>query len=86
MQIICIYRKENDCIAFIAPFYAGDCIHECKIILSGTLKDTLEGHQDLINNGRRDLNKLEFDDYKEAHKHAFNAVFNGLDYSEYFEE
>jgi hypothetical protein len=83
MEIICIYKTDNECIAFIAPFYGGDNIHECKIVLSNSLRDSLENHKSLIDRGRDDLNPLEFTNYDEAHRYAFSVAFKGLDYDDY---
>jgi hypothetical protein len=83
MKIICIYKTDNECIAFIAPFYGGDDIHECKIVLSNSLIDSLENHKSLIDRGRDDLNPLEFTNYDEAHRYAFSVAFKGLDYDDY---
>ena len=83
MEIICIYKTNDNCIAFISPFYGGDDIHECKIVLSSSLKDSLENHKRLIDDGDTDLNPLEFNDYEKAHRYAFSIAFKGLDYDRY---
>lgn len=76
MHIISIFRNDatNELIAFIEPFYAGDNIHECKLVFSNC-SDFFES-----------VNKsILFSSYKDAHKFAFNTVYNYvLNYDDYY--
>ena len=88
MKILSIFRKDRDstdAIAFIAPFNAGDNIHECTILLSPSLYQQLDSNNRLIANGRDDIEDIDFRTYREALKAAWEKVFPELEFTDYYD-
>ena len=88
MKILSIFRKDKnskEAIAFIAPFNAGDNIHECTILLSPSLQQQLDNNNRLIANGGDDIEGIDFRTYREAFKAAWEKVFPELEFTDYYD-
>ena len=88
MKILSIFRKDKnskEAIAFIAPFNAGDNIHECTILLSPSLQQQLDNNNHLISCGRDDIEDIDFRTYREAHKAAWEIAFPELEFTDYYD-
>ena len=88
MKILSIFRKDKnskEAIAFIAPFNAGNNIHECTILLSPSLQQQLNNNNHLISCGRDDIEDIDFRIYSVARKAAWEKVFPELEFTDYYD-